>query len=183
MAVETTIGRLKQAIDFTNKKNLYFAFARDKDWADNTSPDPESVDTVSLTNPLALLKVDQLVMCYPTSDPLEHSASDGDDYIVYRGQKWKVVDQNNLFDSAGRPTYKANYVCAIGTLDVEALPMFSYTQIGLVEGASILDNAPSQHEASKANVSSWGDLLFYENRQKENYTDSTRKQIKYIIAF
>lgn len=183
MAVETTVGRLRQAIDFTNKKNLHFAFARDKDWADSSSPDPESVDTVSLTNPLALLKVDQLVMCYPSDEPLEHSASDGDDYIVYRGQKWKVVDPQKVFDATGRPLYEANYVCAIGTLEVAALPAFSYTQIGLVENASILGNAPSQHEASKNNVSSWGDLLFYENRQKEIYTDSVRKTVKYMISF
>lgn len=183
MAIETMIGRIGQAIDFTNRKDLYFVLGKDRDWADSDSPDPEDVNTTMIQNPLALVKVDQMVLCYPTDEQMTTSAEDGDNFIVYKGKRWNVVGADKLFDASGAPTVPASYVCVIGSLDVASLPMFSFCQVGLVGNAKIADNAPSQHEATLANVTSWGNLYFYENRIMEKFTDSMRLKIKYMVSF
>lgn len=183
MAIETNIGHALQAISFAGKTGLYFVLGRDQDWADSSTPDQEDPGITMITNPLALVKVDRLVLCYESDEELTTGASDSDDYIVYKGKKWIIVPIGDAISSDGKLLKDVNYVCLIGTLDAGALPMMDFTQIGVVENPSILDNAPSVHEASTANVSSWGNLLFYENRQKETYTDSVRKTIKYLIKF
>lgn len=194
MAIETELGHVIQAQQFAAHKDLYFVLGRDQDWNDPSNPDAEDENAIMVTNPLVVVKVDRLVLCYPSDDPLTTSASDGDDYIVYKDKKWKVISANSLFSTNGQPVQDARYVCLIGTLDVGALPMFDFTQIGVVGGiddangntqfgVKIADNAPSQHEASKENVLNWGELLFYENRLKESYTSNSKLTVKYMIKF
>lgn len=194
MAIETKFGHVIAAQQFASRKDLYFVLGNDKDWADPTNPDPENENTIMIINPLAVVKVDRLVICYPSDEALTTSAADGDDFIVYKGKKWNIVSAQSLFNTSGQPVQDARYVCLIGTLDVGALAMFDYTQIGVVGGINdgqgnlqygvkIADNAPSQHEASRENVLNWGELLFYENRVKESYTDNQRLTIKYIVKF
>lgn len=194
MATQTKIGHVIAAQQFARRKDLYFVLGKDQDWADPSNPDPEDSNAIMVTNPLALVKVDRLVLCYESNDPVTTSASDGDDYIVYKSKKWKVVSSNSLFNNQGQPEQDARYVCLIGTLDVGALPMFDFTQIGVVGGTQdaqdndifgvrIADNAPSKHEITKENVLNWGELLFYENRVKETYSSSSRLIIKYLIKF
>lgn len=192
MATQTELGHVLAAQQFANKKDLYFVLGKDQDWADPSNPDPEDTNATMITNPIALLKVDRLVMCYESSDPVTTSASDGDDYIIYKGKKWNVISANALFNNNGQPIQNAHYVCLIGTLDVGALAMFDFTQIGVVGavtdaqgntlfGPQIADNAPSKHEATKENVLKWGELLFYENRVKETYSNNSKLIVKYMI--
>ena len=63
MAIETNIGHVSQALAFSQQKDLYFVLGRSQDWADPTIPDNETADASSITNPLALVKVDRLVLC------------------------------------------------------------------------------------------------------------------------
>lgn len=192
MAIETELGHVIQAQQFAAHKDLYFVLGRDQDWADPNNPDAEQENAIMITNPLVVVKVDRLVLCYPSNDPLTTSAADSDDYIVYKDKKWEVISADSLFNSNGQPVQDARYVCLIGTLDVGALPMFDFTQIGVVGGINqadgstsygvrIADNAPSQHEASKENVLNWGEMLFYENRLKESYTTNSKLTIKYMV--
>lgn len=183
MAIETNIGHVIQAINFASRKDLYFVLGRDQDWADPSTPDTEDPDITMLTNPLALVKADRLVLCYESTDPVTTSAADGDDYIVYKGKKWTTVPIDEAINNNGQLVKDANYVCLVGGLDVSALPMMDFTQIGVVENPSIAENAPSKHAVDKSNVLNWGQLLFYENRIKESYTDSQRKILKYLIRF
>lgn len=194
MAVQTELGHVIQAQQFAAHTDLYFVLGRDQDWNDPSNPDTEDENAIMITNPLAVVKVDRLVLCYPSDDPLTTSASDGDDYIVYKDKQWKVISANSLFNANGQPVQDARYVCLIGTLDVGVLPTFDFTQIGVVSGiddpngntqfgVSIASNAPSQHEASKENVLNWGELLFYENRLKESYTSNSKLTVKYMIKF
>ena len=46
------MGRVLQAIDFSQKRDLYFVLGRDKDWPDPSSPSPESATTTMIENPL-----------------------------------------------------------------------------------------------------------------------------------
>lgn len=183
MAIETNIGHVSQALAFSQQKDLYFVLGRSQDWADPTIPDKETADASSITNPLALVKVDRLVLCYDSGEKAVTSASDGDNYIIYKGKKWNTVDPNKIFTSDLQLTHNACYVCLIGSLDVGALPMFSFTQIGVSAGAVIGSTAKSQLHAYQSDVSKWGQLLFYENRVKETYTDSQRKEFRYLIKF
>lgn len=182
MAIETNMGHVLQAIDFSQKRDLYFVLGRDKDWPDPSSPSPESVTTTMIENPLAVVKVDRLVLCYKTDEHVPDSASDGDDFVIYKGSKWKTIRSDQVL-SNNQLLQPANYVCLIGTLDVAKLPMFSFTQIGVAEDVVIADNAPSKHEAQKQNVTNWGNMYFYENRPMETYGNTQRKIMKYMIQF
>lgn len=183
MAIETNIGHVLQALDFLKRGDLYFVLARSQDWADPTTPDPETANIVSLTNPLALVKVDRLVLCYDSGEQPANSASDGDNFIIYKGKQWNTIDANNVFTSNSQLVQNACYVCLIGSLDVGALPMFSFTQIGVTAGATLANTATSSEHAYSSDVSNWGQLLFYENRVKETYSDSMRKEFRYMISF
>lgn len=183
MAIETNIGHISQAIAFSGRKDLYFVLGRSQDWADPTIPDKELANVNSITNPLALVKVDRSILCYDSGEKVTTSASDGDNFIVYKGKKWNTIDPDKVFDSNSYPTQDACYVCLVGSLDVGALPMFSFTQIGVSGGAVIANTSESQTHAYQNNVLNWGQLLFYENRIKETYTDSQRKEFRYLIKF
>lgn len=183
MAIETNIGHVLQALEFSKRKDLSFVLARSQDWADPITPDPETANIGSLTNPLALVKVDRLVLCYDSGEKAVTSASDGDDFIIYKGKKWNTIDANKVFISSSQLAQNACYVCLIGSLDVGALPMFSFTQIGVTAGATLANTATSNEHAYNSDVSDWGQLLFYENRVKETYTDSQRKEFRYLIRF
>lgn len=179
MATQTKIGHVIVAQQFARRKDLYFVLGKDQDWADPSNPDPEDSNAIMVTNPLALVKVDRLVLCYESNDPVTTSASDGDDYIVYKSKKWKVVSSNSLFNNQGQPEQDARYICLIGTLDVGALPMFDFTQIGVVGGTQdaqdndifgvrIADNAPSKHEITKENVLNWGNYYSMKTELKRH---------------
>lgn len=183
MAIETNIGHVLQAINFASKKDLYFVLGKDQDWPDPNTPDQEDPDITMITNPLALVKVSRLVLCLESDEPITTSAADGDDFIVYKGKKWTTVPIGEAISSNGQLLKDANYVCLIGGLDVGALPMMDFTQIGVVENPSVAENAPSKTAIDKSNVLNWGQLLFYENRVKESYTDAQRKILKYLIRF
>lgn len=183
MAIETNIGHVLQAIDFASKKDLYFVLGKDEDWPDPSTPLPEDADAIMINNPLALVKVSRLALCLESDEDVDTSASDGDDYIVYKGKKWTTVPIDEAISSNGQLLKDANYVCLIGSLDVGALPMMDFTQIGVVDKPSIAENAPSKVAVDKSNVLNWGQLLFYENRIKESYTDAQRKILKYLISF
>lgn len=181
MAIETNIGHVSQALAFSERKDLYFVLGRSQDWADPTTPDGELANVGSITNPLALVKVDRSVLCYDSGEDAVTSASDGDDFIIYKGKKWNTIEPDAVFSSDSQLAQDACYVCLIGSLDVGALPMFSFTQIGVSGGAIIANTANSQLHAYQNDVSNWGQLLFYENRVKETYTDTQRKEFRYLI--
>lgn len=185
MAIETNIGHAKQALDFinANQNGLYFVLGKPQDWADSNNPDPEDEATTGITNPQALVQVDRLVLCYETNEQLTDSAADGDDYIVYKGKKWQTISPDAVFNNSNQLTQNACYVCLIGELEVESIAPFSFTQIGVTQNAEIATNAPDTHQVSKENVINWGQLYFYENRMKENYTTSQAKIFKYLLKF
>ena len=127
LAVETNLARVRQAYNFSQKANLYFVLGRDINWANPNSPDSENVNTTMIDNPLALVKVDRILMCYP-SDEIPTS-TDGDNYIAYKGKRWNIVPYDEVFDSKGNPVHSdATYLCLDGTLGVQKLPMFEFTQ-------------------------------------------------------
>lgn len=182
LAVETNLARVQQAYNFSQRANLYFVLGRDKNWVNPNSPDSENVNTTMIDNPLALVKVDRVLMCYPSNET--PASTDGDNYITYKGKRWNVVPYDEVFDSKGNPVHSdATYLCLDGTLGVQKLPMFEFTQVGLVDSPQLASNAPSTHEASATEVIDWGSLYFYENRVKESYTDTMTKTIRYMIKF
>lgn len=182
MAIETNIGHVSQALAFSQRKDLSFILGRNSDWADPTAPDPEKAETASITNPEALVKVQRLVLCYDSGKDAVASASDGDNYVIYKGHQWTTIDSKKVFNGSTL-AQDACYVCLIGTLDVGALPMFSYTQIGVTAGAKLAPNAPHQDYAYNDVVTDWGMLYFYENRVKATYTDENKVIIKYMVKF
>lgn len=182
LAIETNLARVRQAYNFSQKPNLYFVLGRDQNWANPSSPDSEDVNTTMIENPLALVKVDRVLMCYPSEEA--PASTDGDTYVAYKGKRWDVVPYDEVFDSNGNPVHSnATYLCLDGTLGVQKLPMFEFTQVGLVDSPQLASNATSTHEASATEVINWGSLYFYENRVKESYTDTMTKTIRYMIKF
>ena len=124
----------------------------------------------------------RVLMCYPSEEA--PASTDGDTYVAYKGKRWDVVPYDEVFDSNGNPVHSdATYLCLDGTLGVQKLPMFEFTQVGLVDSPQLASNATSAHEASATEVIDWGSLYFYENRVKESYTDTMTKTIRYMIKF
>lgn len=184
MAITTKTGHVKQALDFINSHQgkLYFEFARKNDWVNPAVPDAETDTVVSLDDPQAFLKIDKMVLCRETGIEATQ-ATNTDKAIVYKNKMWEVVDTSSILDKSGNATSDAKYVCLIGTLPVEALAPFKYTQIGVVDSPKFATNLTNVHEVSNNQVSNPGTLLFYDNRMQEAYTNKTSKVVKYMLKF
>lgn len=176
MAIETNVGHITQAINFSAHKDLFLELGKPTDWTDPKNPDNENATTTDLSDSQAFIKINSVYLV-AESDVTNNTEVAGDSYIIYKGKHWLISTTDKAIAD------NACYVLVEGTLGVSALDPFKFTQIGVRQGTVFADSVKNNTVAKSSDVKTKGSLLFYENRMLETYTDATAKDIKYLMRF
>lgn len=176
MAIETNVGHITQAINFSAHTDLFLELGKSTDWTDPKNPDNEDANTTDLSDSQAFIKINA-VHLVAESDVTDGNEVAGETYVDYKGKHWKISTTDKAISD------NACYVLVEGTLGVNALDPFKFTQIGVRQGTVFADSVKNNTVAKSSDVKTKGSLLFYENRMLETYTDATAKDIKYLMRF
>ena len=176
MAIETNVGHITQAINFSAHNDLFLELGKPTDWTDPKNPDNENATTTDLADSQAFIKINS-VHLVAESDVTAGKEVAGETYVIYKGKYWKISTTTDAVKD------NAYYVLLEGSLDVGVIDPFKFTQIGVRQATQFSDSVKTQTYAKASDVTDKGTLLFYENRQLETYTDSTAKNIKYLLRF
>lgn len=174
MAIATETAHVSQAIAFSKRTDLWLELAKSSKWTDETEPDAESSSTTALTEPLVYAKVNQINLIYKKSS--DDTSADPSDVIIYGGQKWLPVGEADAYKN------DAKFVLFTVSIDVGAVPTFSWRQSGIVDGV-VLAKGTTGVIATADKVTSVGNLYMYDNHVVNNYTDDMKLVISYVAEF
>ncbi|ATG86338.1 hypothetical protein LpeD_29 [Lactobacillus phage LpeD] len=172
MAIATKVAHVNSAVEFSKRTNLWLELAKSSSWTDETQPDAESDSTTSLDTPLVYSKINQINIVYET----DNTNSNNQNVIIYGGKYYLPATSENAYVN------NAHFVLFTTSIDVGAIPSFSWRQSGIVDDV-VLTNGATGNIVTSDKVSSVGNLYMYDNHVVNNYTDDMKLVISYLAEF
>lgn len=168
MAITTVGAHVSRALDFFDKKDIYFAIGKTSPWEDDNNPPSPNSDMTSLDEIIGFKKLDSIQLVIP----------DDSGTISYRESNWKSVSKEDAY------TKKAKWVYIEATIRYDELPLGFYRQIGVYTGLVPKEGVDSGKTALLPDeVENPGILEVVDNRKPSNRLEDQKEKLTMIIEF
>lgn len=169
MAVSTIQAHVSRAIDFFNKKEIYFAIGRTTPWPDEDQPPAEDREATDVQEIIGFKKVEVKYLVVP---------DDVNGTIEYQNTKWRVVPLNQAYQE------KARFVFLETTIRYDELPLGTYRQVGVYVDLVRADGVPSnKNNLLPEEVDDHGTLVIIDNRKFSNRQEDQKEILNVVIEF
>lgn len=174
MAIETIASHVEAArYAKTLLPHLWYAMGRVTPWSDEAIPPAEDSYNDHLDEIIGVKKFQKAMLIRPlTSDDNVENPD-----VIYKGQGWKFVSDENAIKE------KARYLYLEVTLQAGDLPYGVYRQIGIYKDLVPVDSATSLDTLVPNQIADMGLLIGYDNRRFQRYDDNVQIKEQVVLKF
>ena len=171
MDIATYNSHVELAKYLVSKANsTYLVVGRTTPWSSETNPPQPNEKTTSLQEIIGYKKTHRATLVRPAQSPQD----DDKEKISYGNKDWVVVTTENAKDEGAKWVYLEADVVG------NELPLGTYRQIGFVIDL-VPNSGVSKPNLLPSEVKETGTLMYFENKQFQNRTETTTAKERCII--
>lgn len=167
MAIATLEGHISRAVDFSNKRDLFFVIGKISPWESEQSP-PAPNELTVVGEVIGYKRVEQVVLV----------VQDESGELLYEGTRWRLCTEADAYIAG------AVHVYVDTVLTSDELPLQTFRQVGLVSSLSLKSETnPNKYHLLPSEVDSPGVLQVVSNRVPVARQLGQSQKLSFIISF
>lgn len=171
MAKSTLRSRVSIALQYQQKQaNAYLVFGKSSSWTNDNNPPEEDENTAAISEIIGYKKTKQ----FSLARPLKQGETPIYPTVTYGGNTWVLIPNDQAYNE------KAHWLYVEAEIQPADFPLGMFRQVGVQLGVTPKPGVLKQN-LLPSEVSSVGELWFFENREPQNRRGSTMIKEQFII--